>query len=210
MASLLDITMLSYFAEIFIFIFVFVLVYALLKMTKVLGNDQGLLGLISIAVAALFMFSEKAINMITFMIPWFVLMGVFIFLVILNYRIMGGEGGVMQILIDSNKHKTVVYWIIIVGVMVVLMGLGNEYGQTVGPYLPSEGSDSGSVDGTYRNASSPIERISGIGDNQRGTGDVATDDFATNLGATLFHPKVLGMVLILVIGSFTLMFMVKG
>ena len=33
---------------------------------------------------------------------------------------------------------------------------------------------------------------------------VGTGDFQTNLGATIFHPKVLGMVVILLIASFAI------
>jgi hypothetical protein len=203
MASLLDVTLLSHFSEVFVFLFIFVLVYAVLKLTKVLGNDSGLIGLLSISAAFMFMFSDKAIAMVTFMVPWFTLLAVFIMLIVLNYRILGGEGEVISSLIGAKKHKMVVYWIVIIGIVIVLMALGKNYGQSVGPYLDEEGNT------VYRNASSPIESVSGIGDGYRGTGSVDTGDFETNLGATLFHPKVLGMVLILIIASFTMMFMVK-
>lgn len=203
MASLLDVTLLSHFSEVFVFLFIFVLVYAILKLTKVLGDSPGLIGLLAITSAFMFMFSSKAIAMVTFMVPWFTLLAVFIMLIILNYRILGGEGGVMSALVDAKKHKMVVYWIVIIGIIIVLMALGQNYGQSVGPYLDDEGNT------VYRNSSSPIESISGIGDTYRGTGDVDTGDFNTNLGATIFHPKVLGMILILIIASFTMMFMVK-
>ena len=203
MASLLDVTLLSHFSEVFVFLFVFVIIYATLKLTKVLGDNNGLMGLIALSVGVLFMFSEKAINMVTFMLPWFVLMAVFIIMIILNYRILGGEEDIIGMLSGVGKHKTVVYWIIIGGIVIVLMALANNYGQTVGPYLDDEGNT------VYRNSSSPIESVSGIGDNFRDSGDVGSGDFQTNLGATLFHPKVLGMVLILVIATFTMMFMVK-
>ncbi|PLW79875.1 hypothetical protein C0585_05465 [Candidatus Woesearchaeota archaeon] len=205
MASLLDVTLMNQFSQVFVFLFVTVITFAILKMTKVLGENQALNGLIALAVGVMFMFSDNAIDMVTFMIPWFVLMAVFIMLIVLNYRILGGEGGVVDLL--GAKHKTVVYWIIIGGVLIVLMGLANNYGQTVGPYLPDDGEDSAT--GTYYNSSNPTQSVSGIADSARGTGEVDTDDFMNNLGATLFHPKVLGLVLILVIASFTIMFMVN-
>ncbi|MBR9676259.1 hypothetical protein GOV05_04580 [Candidatus Woesearchaeota archaeon] len=199
MSSFLDIQILGYFSKIFVFVLIFVLIYAVLSLTKLLGGKNNLDAIVALTVAFIVIFNQGFVDLVEFMIPWFVLMAIVILLILMNYKLFGGEGDVVSMLVGAGRHKTVVYWIITLSVIIVLMALSSNYGQTVGPYL----------DGETRNASTPLEHVSGLGDAARGTGDVGTGDFQTNLGATLFHPRMLGMVLILLIASFTMLLLAR-
>lgn len=205
MATFLDISGLSFFSSIFTFILVFVTVYALLTWGKILGSNSGLHSLIAISIAVLFMFSKDAISLVNFMIPWFTIMFIIIILMIMAYSLFHSGGGVnvYSLLVSGGYHKIVVYWVIILSVVIILLGLGNTYGQKVGPYLNSDASSVG-ANGVYNN---DTNTLSGAADNFRGSGSVNSGDFQTNLGATIFHPKMLGMIFILLLGTFTILLM---
>lgn len=193
----MDISLLEGFSKVFVFIFIFVVIYAILILTKLFGENKSLASIISLSMAVIFMFSEKAINMIVFSVPWFILLGIGIMLILLNYKLLGGEGNIVSMLIEGQKHKVTVYWIIILSIVIVIIGLGNNFGQNVGPYLDGDNQ-------------SIVDSATSASDNLRGSGDVDTGDFQTNLGATLFHPKILGLALILAIAGFTILFIASN
>lgn len=199
MATFLDISGLSFFSSIFTFILVFVTVYSLLTWGKILGSNSGLHSLIAISIAVLFMFSKDAISMVNFVIPWFTIMFIIIVLMIMAYSLFHSGGGVniFDLLVKGGSHRIVVYWVITLSVIIILLGLGNTYGQKVGPYLDSNGNV----------ISNDTNSVSGAVDNFRGEGGVASQNFQQNLGATIFHPKMLGMVFILLLGTFTILLM---
>ena len=204
MATFLDISGLSFFSSIFTFILIFVTVYALLTYGKILGSNSGLHSLIAISIAVLFMFSKDAISMVNFMIPWFTIMFIVIILMIMAYSLFNPGANLVSVL--GSGHKTVVYWVITLSVIIILLGLSNTYGQKVGPYLSENGDNSASLgsNGVYNN---DTNTLSGAADNFRGTGNTNTGDFQQNLGATIFHPKMLGMMFILLLGTFTILLM---
>lgn len=211
MATFLDISGLSFFSSIFTFLLIFVAVYALLSWGKILGTNSGIHALLAISIAVLFMFSKDAISMINFMVPWFTIMFIVILLILMAYAMLNPGGSVVDILMKSGNHKTVVYWIITIAVVVILIGLGNTYGQSVGPYLDEQGNPvDNSLSGDNNVYGNDSNTISGAADNFRGTSGVATDDFQTNLGATIFHPKMLGIFFILFLGTFTIMLITKA
>ena len=74
MATVLDIGLLQEFQIIFGWIFVFVLVYAVLELTKVLGENKGLNAIIGFTAATLFALSSQAVAIVTGMAPWVVVM----------------------------------------------------------------------------------------------------------------------------------------
>ncbi len=207
MATFLDISGLSFFSSIFTFLLIFVAVYSLLTWGKVLGSNSGLHSLIAISIAVLFMFSKDAISLVNFMVPWFTIIFIVILLILMAYSMFNPGGSVLKMLVDSGTHKTVVYWIISLAVLIILIGLGNSYGQKVGPYLNSGSSN---VVDSSLSGQNGTNIISGTADNARGTSGVATDNFQTNLGATIFHPKMLGIFFILLLGTFTILLITKA
>lgn len=207
MATFLDISGLGFFSSVFTFILIFVVVYSLLTYGKILGSNSGLHSLIAISIAVLFMFSRDAISVVNFVIPWFTIMFIIIILMIMAYSLFNPGANLYNIMVSAGSHKTVVYWVISLSVIIILLGLSNTYGQKVGPYLTEGDNVALGGNGVYGNDSNVI---SGAADNFRGTSDVNSGNFQTNLGATLFHPKVLGMIFILLLGTFTIMLLAGG
>lgn len=199
MATFLDISGLSFFSSVFTFLLIFIGVYAILSWGKILGSNNGVHAIMAVAIAILFMFSKDAIEVINFIVPWFAMLFIGILLMLIAYSLFNPGANVFDLLVAGDKHRVIVYWIVILGIIIILIGLGNTYGQKIGPYLGEDGN-------TYNDTNA----ISGISNNYRGDGLVGTADYQTNVGATIFHPKVLGIIFILLLATFTIMFIAKG
>jgi len=79
----IDVSGLGFFAPIFIFLFVFVVVYALLTKTKIIGESDWIHLLISFIVAIVFISFSSMELFVRTIIPWFVVLFVALFLVLL-------------------------------------------------------------------------------------------------------------------------------
>ncbi len=184
MATVLDLGLLEYFNVVFSFILVWTLVFALLQKTKVLGEKVGLNGLIAVAVAFLVSLSDNVVEMIRFMIPWFAIAIIFFVLLILIFMVFGaGEKDIFEYI----KRDRSVGWVII-GVVLVIVGA--SFSNVFGQELLSQAAEGGATEVT--------------------AGGVATGSFEQNIYATLFHPKVLGMIILFVVAIFTIALLSQG
>lgn len=185
MATILDLGLLNYFNVVFSFILVWALVFALLQKTKVLGEKAGLNGLVAVAVAFLVSLSDNVVEMIRFMIPWFAIAIIFFVLLILIFMVFGaGEKDIFGYI----KNDRSVGWVII-GVVLVIVGasFSNVFGQELLSQA-AEGGDTADVT----------------------AGGVATGSFQQNIYATLFHPKVLGMIILFAVAIFAIALLSQG
>ena len=182
MATFLDVGLLNYFSSIYPFLFVLVLVYALLQKTKALGDSIGTNATIAVAAALMTMLSQTLIDVINFMIPWFVVMIIFLVLVILVFQIFGAKESDLT---SAMKDKSV-YWTLI-GIALVIMVAA--FGKVLGQSLTEASFQTG------ENAVNVTE------------GGVATPSFESNIYATLFHPKVLGLIIMFAVAIFAVAFL---
>ena len=80
MATFLDIGLLEHFGVIFVILLVFLIVFALLEYIKPFGEEKkGLHAIIALVVALLFLVSKIATNMVKMMVPWFMVLAIFLF-----------------------------------------------------------------------------------------------------------------------------------
>tara|TARA_Y100000310_G_scaffold138173_1_gene137076 strand:- start:11862 stop:12368 length:507 start_codon:yes stop_codon:yes gene_type:complete len=79
----LDISGLFFFMPIFSFLFVVLIVFSILAKTKILGDSKWIIALTSFIVAVVFMSFSSADLYIRTIIPWFVVLMVVVFLVLL-------------------------------------------------------------------------------------------------------------------------------
>ena len=185
MATFLDIGLLQHFQVIFPFIFVFATVFAILEFIKPFGKatDRGIHSLIAICIAGMLLFSPQMIDMINFMTPWFVLLFIFILFMIMMYRFAGApEKSVIDVM---SKWDTLHWFLLIFGVIILIAAAGKVYG----PGLLSL-----NANGTA------AENISGVT-------PTVPQTFGENVWAVIFHPKVVGMLFILLVASFTVRIM---
>jgi phosphatidylglycerophosphate synthase len=182
MATFLDIGLLSHISIIFPMLLVYVLVYAILQTLKPLGGDKGIDSIVALCIAAIVLFSEGAIGIINYVAPWFAIIFIFIFFMITGFRLMGTSSKAITEVMDS--WGTLHYWLLSLGILIMIGALSNVFG----PELSPHGSD-------Y---------------NQTGTSGtvVSTNETGQGYQATvrdiLFHPRVLGLALILLIIVFTI------
>ncbi len=178
MASLLDISLLQHFSDIFVFLFVFSATYAILMVKKPFGDVKGLNALIAFGIAMIFLFSQDAIAVIKETVPWFVIMLIVLMMVLLVTTSIGAS-------IDPTLMRTIGTYVLVIGIIVLVINISMRFGQHAGPYLSNE--------------TNPDIVVAG------GSGDVGSGSFAQNFGATLFHPKVLGMLLVIIVCLFAVL-----
>ena len=173
MASPLDLGILNLFDFIFPVLLVWAFVFAMLQKTKVIGDSIGINAIIASATALTVLLSRPVIDLINFIIPWFAIAIIFFVLMVLLFMIMGAKD------ITAYKQTNVQWVLIAVGILIVVAGFGKVLGQT----LLEEGAQVGTV----------VEGADGV----------ATGGFQQNVYATLFHPKVLGLLIVFAIVVFT-------
>lgn len=179
MASLLDLSLVNYFSNIFVILFVFTASYAILSFKGPFGSNKGINALLSATMALMFIFSQDAIEIIKDTVPWFVVMLVALMLVLLVTTSIGAS-------LPATIINNIGTYVLIIGLLVIIINISQHVGQSVGPYLSNETTNPDLIPAT-------------------GTGDVGSGDFSQNFGATLFHPKVLAMMLIIVISVFAVL-----
>ncbi len=184
----LDVEFLGYFSPIFIWILVFSLAYGMMQVTKFLGENKIIHAGIGLIIATIFLFSTQAATVVLFIAPWFTVFFIFVVFLVMAYKLFGATDEDMLKVI--RKESAVQYAILAFGIIILLFGLGAGFGQELLGYT-SETTDVAAV----------TENLQLQG--EAGTGSTATSSFQQNLVATLFNPKILGMLLILIIGAFT-------
>ena len=175
MATPLDIGALKQFSGIFSFMFVLVLVYAILSTTPWFKERKGLAGLISLLAAFLTLFSTIASKTITLMAPWFVLFVIFTILFILMFMIFGYDIKTITDFVTSGEFGIGI-WVMAIMIVIGVGSLVAVVNEEVG-----------------------FQKLTG--GNVSMAGEPVTSDFG--FWQTLFHPKILGMVLVLMVAFFT-------
>ncbi|MGV8162782.1 MAG: hypothetical protein ACP5N2_05630 [Candidatus Nanoarchaeia archaeon] len=198
MATFLDVGVIGYFRVIFAMILIFVIMYGFLSWTKPFGDKStGLYALISIAFAILSITSGSVLTLVSFMTPWFFVVIFVAFFILFILMIFGLKEKDLKAGMTGELRT----WVIIVTIVILLFGLGSAFGQkTLEQGTGGTLSDPSTVQGTI-----------GTGDNVTGSPSAtATNDFSTNALNTLVNPQVLGLILVMLVGVFSIFLLAKG
>ena len=200
MATFLEgVGFLSEFSIIFPFILILVVVYALAQYTKMLGDNKGVHAIVALAVAALFLFSGAANEIVKVITPWFVVLFIFILFLMTGMKMVGGPD--IDFKSVMGTHQSIVYWIIALALVITLGAIANVFSNPGEPFGDGEVTAAGGVGGSTIS--------SGSGEPPGGF----SSKYAAEKGefwGTIVHPKVLGMVVLLMIGSFTIRYMASS
>ncbi|MBI2572297.1 hypothetical protein HYV86_00390 [Candidatus Woesearchaeota archaeon] len=181
MATFLDVSLLQSVDAIFPALFVFAIVFAVLNKTHALGkNSLGIDAIIAAVAAFMVLLSRPLIELINYIIPWFVVAIIFFLLLLLIFRVFGAEES--DIAKYMMEDKAVGWVIIAIALVIIAAGMGKVFGQGLTEQAFEAGTQNGTV--TY---------------DENG---VATGNFQQSVTATLFHPKVLGVIIIFTIAIF--------
>ncbi|VVB81190.1 Uncharacterised protein [uncultured archaeon] len=183
MATFLDIAGLKQFSGLFPFLLVLVLVYAVLSQTSWFKEKQGMAALIAVIAAIMTLFSSIAMKTINLMAPWFVLFIIFSILFILVFMMFGYTQKDVTEFITSGEYGIGI-WAMAIMIVIGAGSLAAVLNEEVGLEKLTAGN------------------VSSVGAE---TGTPANYGF----WQTLFHPKILGMVLIMMIAFFTMRQLVK-
>ena len=182
MATILDTGLLDKFSFLFSMLLIVVLIYGILEYTKIFGDRQGLHIFIAFLIGVTLLLVPSVNQVISTITPWFVLMFIFILLMLIAYKMLGATDSDIKDAMITNK--SIIYWIMIFSVIILLGGLGTVF------FSGNQQSDGGTgvtINGTTTTVSGDVG----------GRGSDA-------LFATLFNPKVLGLIFVLLIGVFTI------
>ena len=185
MATVFDISLLQSFDVVFAALFVFALVYAILHKTKALGDSLAINAIVAVAISFLVLLSDTIVKMLKFIIPWFAITIIFFVLLLLIFMIFGAEKGDI---LTRLKADTTISWVIIgIGIVIMVAAFANVLGQKF--------TEASFQQGAAVNAT---------------TGGVASGNFQQNITATLFHPKVLALIVLFVIAIFAVALLTSG
>ncbi len=188
MATFLDISIIENFSTLFTFILVFVIMYGMLQTVKLLGDDKtGLHALIAVVIAFLVSISPGITTFIQTFTPWFTVLILVIFFILFAVKLFGVSND--DILAGFKKKNAILTWILILTAVILLFSLGSGFGQKT----LEEG----------QNGKGTVTSV------ETGNTTVATDtgSFSQNLYNTLYHPKVLGLILIMLVVVISMLFL---
>ncbi|MBI1968466.1 hypothetical protein HYS49_01005 [Candidatus Woesearchaeota archaeon] len=177
MATIIDLGLLQLFDFIFPVLITFALVYALLQKTAIIGKSPGINATISIAAGLMILLSRTLVEVINFMVPWFVVALVFFTLLLLIFQMFGVKDASFE---KAVKDPKLLYTIIGVGVIILLASFGHVLGQAF-------------TEQSFQPGVAQINATTGV----------ATPSFEVNIWSTLFHPKILGFIVLFAIAVFT-------
>ena len=184
MATFLDIGLAQHFSVIFTVLLVFVIIFALLEKTNMFGDKKGLHSLIALCISLLMLFVPGIVQVVAIMAPWFVL----IFLLIIFFYMLLLAFGVSweKIMAYTVKDWDTPHWfLLIIGIVIFIGALGAVYGGAMLPF-----SEDKVVSQGVSEAGTSAESLT-----------TDTGDFNQNVGRVIFHPKTIGVVFLLMVGS---------
>ncbi len=187
MATILDLGLVRSFDVIYAWIFVFAIAFAILVKTELIGKDnKAINAILAFALATIMLLSRVAIDVINAMIPWFVVAIIFLLFVILIFKLFGTEESKIK---EAVAKDPAIYWTLI-GIAIIIMVAA--FGQVLGQSLTEQAFQQGTTNATIS------------------TGTGAGANFQQNIYATLFHPKVLGLIVIFLIAVFAVALLSSG
>lgn len=204
MATLMDISLLEYFGSIFLFLMIFAVTYGLLTMSKMFKDVPGknaIYAIMSLALSFFVVMFKPAAAVIKVMVPWVTILVIFVFLVLFVVKTFNQDDSLVSKLIYDKG----VYWTIItIFIIIVIASFSSTFGQSL---LTQQVADDGTVISsgeyvTYVNGT-PGGNADLVRDFEQGPTDSA--NFGDNVLMTLVNPKVLGLILMMLIGLFTIM-----
>lgn len=137
MATILDLGILEYFTPIFVAMLVFAFVWGILEKLAIFGKVKYVNAIIAFAIAILFLFTKEMVEMVKLMTPWFTILLIILFVIILFFLFAGVKPETLGETFTSNP--TVVWTIIIIVLVVFIYGITKTYGESIASINVEEG-----------------------------------------------------------------------
>ncbi|MBS3163301.1 hypothetical protein J4427_01290 [Candidatus Woesearchaeota archaeon] len=165
MATLLDTGLLYHFLPLVTFLFIFSLVYIILDNTDWMGTNKTLKFIVALSIALVSLFAGGVVDLINYIVPWFVFIFVFLILLFMGLTFLGIEKQVVW-------NNLSIWTVMVIAFLLLIIGITQVYGEIFTPYAGSN----------------------------------VTKTIGSETLRTLFHPRVLGAIFILIIASLSVRF----
>ncbi|MFH1439670.1 MAG: hypothetical protein ABIG89_03830 [Candidatus Woesearchaeota archaeon] len=192
---IMDVSMLAHFSPIFIFILIFAFLYGAMIKTKVLGDNKIIIGIISLVVSLIFILIAPLTKIVLIIAPWFTALFIFLIFSIVVFKLFGASDDDISTVIKN--HSTLHWTLIIICIIIAVGAIAAVFGQQSleTGYGSGASSSTVSIDET-----GDVIVVGGPGQQYQGQTTAGTS-FSNNLAATLYHPKTLGLIFILIIAA---------
>lgn len=183
MATPLDLGLIQVFSWVFPVLLIYALIFGILSYSKMFNPLVN--QLIAISLALLTLAAPNLLEIIKFIAPVITIILVVVLLLVMLFRFLGAsEKDIARV---TTESPTIIYWAIFVFIIVVLAAIGKVY-FAKGTFFEERGAE-------------------GVpeGEGLEGTPEAGELSF----WLTVFHPNVMGMILVLLIAAFA-MFALSG
>jgi len=196
MATVLDIGFISNFSFIFPFLLVFVVVFGFLSWRKVFDDNKLAQGAIAILIALIALMSSVVIRALNKMAGWFVVYFFGLMFIIIAFKMFGISDDEITSAF-KGEHRSTVMWVLGIALVIIIGSIVSSLSEEGG--VPGPGQTGVIEDGTtYTSADGNIM-----------TPPTQPKTQESAFWNTITHPKVLGLILILLIASFALSLLTK-
>ncbi|MFT7615946.1 MAG: hypothetical protein ACI8Y7_000773 [Candidatus Woesearchaeota archaeon] len=205
MATFFDTSLVQGLHSVFAFILVWGVVYALLDKVKIFGDKKHLSAIISIMVALITLSLPNIIEIVTFIVPWFSLIFIFIAFMLVGIMIFGvTEKEIGEYV--KGPTSSVAYWVIILSVIILFSAIGVTF-------FSPDGGDSGiAIEPTALEAANQITAQGTTVSSNGAQVEIGTEVGTQGKQAlvnTLFHPRVLALLFVMLMSVFAAMQLAK-
>lgn len=199
MATLFDFGLLESSTSLFAFILVLVVSYAVLTAFPFLKFSKFNATILSICFGMITLFNPAILNAIKVMVPWFGMMVAFIIFILTALFTLGYTQKDLAKTIQSRDYgMQIKVWIIVISAIIFIAALSSQFAVFTGEDAASD-TASQSNQATVTSASG--DRIDTTAIEEKGE---------DALVATLFHPKMLSMIAIMLIAVFAAIFLAQS
>ncbi len=130
MATLLDTGYLYHFLPFFTFLLIFTILYAVLDKTEMLGKNKSLNFIAALSIALISLFAGSILDLINFVVPWFVFIFIFLILMMAGFFFLGVSPDKVWERLNVWTVLIVIILILLIGVVTVFENVFTPYGST--------------------------------------------------------------------------------
>ncbi len=182
MATPLDLLAFQEFQGVFAFLFILIGSYAILGSAEFFKERKFPLTMISFLLAFMALSSTIAIKTVSLMAPWFVLFMLFVLIMMLGFMTLGVTMPDIIKFLKEGEYAVGIWMLVIL----LLIGVG-------------------SLAVVWTEETGGLDELRGFNETKYKSGEYPVDTF----WQTVFHPNMLGFVLVLIIAVFTLKYMTE-
>ncbi|MEK6826415.1 MAG: hypothetical protein AABX90_02190 [Nanoarchaeota archaeon] len=130
MATFLDFNLLGFLFPLFVFFFVYLVLYGLFNKFNILGEDKNIHTLVALILALLFVLIADLRNLLTLIIPFFVLFFIVLTIIFIGVMLLGFKQE------DITKYiretPSIVATVVVIVIVIFLIGAGTLFPEAIG------------------------------------------------------------------------------